>query len=160
MLDQSYESERFVAEDDSKALEEKPKEAEGNLNVTDLVANLIKFGLLPSAAPTTTEAPSEEPVQEKEVEEESLNKGIDQNSNDQQIEPKEAVTEKNPKSTIPPLPTVDVTFDDNLKERRDIAIGQIWTGVQCSQCGLRFPPDQTLRYGFQPYLQFCLKYLY
>jgi len=51
------------------------------------------------------------------------------------------------KPIVPPLETVDMTFNDNLKERRSKLVGQLWTGVQCASCGLRFPPDQTVRYN-------------
>ncbi|CAL8089630.1 unnamed protein product [Orchesella dallaii] len=125
-----------------------------NVNVSDLVANLIKFGLLPAATSNTPEASSAEPAAENDQEgDEKINEvGSDevQTSNqikDDQDAKKKEKPEKPPAPTIPPLPTVDVTFDENMKEKRNIAIAQIFTGVQCSQCGLRFPPDQTLRYS-------------
>jgi hypothetical protein len=50
---------------------------------------------------------------------------------------------------VPALKTVDVSLvsdvRDYLKERREKLIDQLWTGVQCASCGLRFPPDQTVR---------------
>lgn len=144
-LDHSYESEQAMVEEDAREPEsEKPVESGGNLNVGDLVANLIKFGLLP-AAPAAENNVTEEPVEEKvevEVKEEEKVENS-QEADDKKEESKEVVVKVKP--TIPPLPTVDVSLDDNLRERRDVAIAQISTGVQCSQCGLRFPPDQTLR---------------
>lgn len=51
----------------------------------------------------------------------------------------------------PPLPTVDVllvTEEKNyFKERRQTLINQMWIGIQCSMCGLRFPPDQKKKYA-------------
>ncbi|ODN00140.1 Pre-mRNA cleavage complex 2 protein Pcf11, partial [Orchesella cincta] len=126
-----------------------------NLNVSDLVANLIKFGLLPAAASSKTpESSSVEPApgNDAEGEEEKMNEestGETQSSTQgKEVQEKEKEKPEEPAAPIiPPLPTVDVTFEDNLKEKRNVAIAQIFTGVQCSQCGLRFPPDQTLRYS-------------
>lgn len=151
-LDHSYESEPPAQ--DGGASEETQKPAEptssgSNLNVSDLVANLIKFGLLPAATAPAEEV--EEPAQDIKKEEQPEPQVAPESSKkeskkeDVEPEPKESEKITEPKNIIPPLPIVDVSLDDSLKERREIAIGQLFTGVQCSQCGLRFPPDQTVR---------------
>jgi hypothetical protein len=54
-----------------------------------------------------------------------------------------------PKVIPPPLPTVDVLLVSGDKkyfeERREALINQLWIGMQCATCGLRFSPDQAIK---------------
>ena len=125
----SYESlERTGADvtEESPAVKKEADSTSGALDVQDLLSKLMMAGLLPAAAASAE--PKEEAKPEVEVKKE---------------EKKEE--KKQEKKVIPPLETVDVSWD-KLKERRDKLIAQICTGIQCGSCGLRFPPDQNVRY--------------
>jgi hypothetical protein len=70
------------------------------------------------------------------------NKNRSNNNNRKQFAP-------TPKVTPPPLPTVDVLLVSGDKkyfeERREDLINQLWIGMQCATCGLRFYPGQAIQ---------------
>lgn len=122
----------------SENVDESSKTEEGSLTkgLQDLMRKLAMAGMLPSnnvkkeavADPVEVSdpiTPKEEPV----------------------VEVKPEVEVKKEEQVAPPVQEfVEVTFNDSLKERREKLINLICAGVQCGSCGLRFPPDQSLRF--------------
>jgi len=88
------------------------------------------------------EEEKEKSISTEEIEDSKSAAGEESKSKDDSTNKKNAVEEK---ILVPPVEVVEITFDDNLKERRGKLVEQIWTGVQCASCGLRFAADQTLR---------------
>ncbi|CAG7733227.1 unnamed protein product [Allacma fusca] len=136
----------------AEGTEEKPEiqsesDASSSLNVQDLLSKLMMAGLLPAADASST---TNDTIDGKEIktegspEPDSTSEEIVSSTNiknePKKLEPKEV------EKVVPPLETVDVPLD-KLKERREKLIAQICTGVQCGSCGLRFPPDQNVRYS-------------
>jgi hypothetical protein len=104
-------------------------------DVSNLLALAAQLGMFSSS-----EMPKNEP---KEKKEEKDNTPVAVNP----IAAKQKVEKV--KFSKPSLPTVEVLLvseeKDYNKKRREILIDQLWTGVQCAICGLRFPPDQSVR---------------
>uniref|UniRef100_A0A182VVW6 Pre-mRNA cleavage complex 2 protein Pcf11 n=1 Tax=Anopheles minimus TaxID=112268 RepID=A0A182VVW6_9DIPT len=51
------------------------------------------------------------------------------------------------KSPIPEIEPVLLNKPDTLKKRQTAIVHQLFSGMQCSSCGVRFPPEQTMKYS-------------
>ncbi|KFB43760.1 AGAP001271-PA-like protein [Anopheles sinensis] len=65
---------------------------------------------------------------------------------------KDAKDEVKPKDkeTKPPVPAIEPVLLDKpetLKKRQSAIVHQLYSGMQCSSCGVRFPPEQTMKYS-------------
>lgn len=58
-----------------------------------------------------------------------------------------------PAATVPavvplePIKRIDLTKPDTIKTRQAAVIASLYLGMQCSSCGVRFPPEQTIKYS-------------
>jgi len=147
----SYESDQVREEGGTDQANEA---ASGTPDVTNLLALAAKLGLLPSnPAPMNKKADREGNCFEHQQRlirmywltnifhiTEEIKAG-------EEVEPAIQQEQRPEKPSVPPLETVSIDLSsdakDNLKERREKLIAQLWTGIQCASCGLRFPPDQT-----------------
>jgi pre-mRNA cleavage complex 2 protein Pcf11 len=118
------------------------------LNVQDLLNKLMSAGLLPTAGLPSNSTSKDTKEKEGESSQEAEKKEAAPDTNSKPEEEKEKKESPKPKAEtpLPPPPeVVDVTFKDNLKERRPKLVDTLYVGVQCGSCGLRFGPDQTFR---------------
>uniref|UniRef100_A0A182NQP0 CID domain-containing protein n=1 Tax=Anopheles dirus TaxID=7168 RepID=A0A182NQP0_9DIPT len=63
---------------------------------------------------------------------------------------KEDASKSKDKDKAPPVPAiVPVLLDklETLKKRQAAIVHQLFSGMQCSSCGVRFPPEQTMKYS-------------
>uniref|UniRef100_A0A182SJH5 Uncharacterized protein n=1 Tax=Anopheles maculatus TaxID=74869 RepID=A0A182SJH5_9DIPT len=51
------------------------------------------------------------------------------------------------KSPIPEIDPVLLDKPDTIKKRQTAVVHQLFSGMQCSSCGVRFPPEQTMKYS-------------
>lgn len=56
-------------------------------------------------------------------------------------------TKEPQKETIKPATPIDLDRAETLKQRQDAHIEVLFSGMQCSSCGVRFPPEQTTKYS-------------
>lgn len=45
------------------------------------------------------------------------------------------------------MPTIDLSKTETLKKRSGAIVSALFLGMQCSSCGVRFPPEQTMKYS-------------
>lgn len=45
------------------------------------------------------------------------------------------------------MPTIDLSKSETIKKRSNAIITSLFAGMQCSSCGVRFPPEQTMKYS-------------
>ncbi|EDV98215.1 uncharacterized protein LOC6569091 [Drosophila grimshawi] len=50
-------------------------------------------------------------------------------------------------STEEPIKRIDLQKPDTIKTRQAAVIATLYLGMQCSSCGVRFPPEQTIKYS-------------
>ncbi|XP_023168647.2 uncharacterized protein LOC111597926 isoform X2 [Drosophila hydei] len=46
-----------------------------------------------------------------------------------------------------PIKRIDLQKPDTIKTRQSAVIASLYLGMQCSSCGVRFPPEQTIKYS-------------
>uniref|UniRef100_A0A182K1H3 CID domain-containing protein n=1 Tax=Anopheles christyi TaxID=43041 RepID=A0A182K1H3_9DIPT len=51
------------------------------------------------------------------------------------------------KAPIPEIDPVLLDKPETLKKRQTAVVHQLFSGMQCSSCGVRFPPEQTMKYS-------------
>ncbi|XP_053644787.2 pre-mRNA cleavage complex 2 protein Pcf11 isoform X4 [Cherax quadricarinatus] len=94
------------------------------LDLNALLENLTRTGLIDAKAQDKTKGRKEESEKKKEEEEEEKEKEKDE------------------------LISFEFMFNlENLRKRRKWLIECLYRGMQCSSCGLRYPPEQTLQYS-------------
>ncbi|XP_039447770.1 uncharacterized protein LOC120427014 isoform X1 [Culex pipiens pallens] len=93
-----------------------------NINIDELYKKIVAAGILSKSnsapASTSTSATSVASKLDKALEEEL-----------EEIEP------------------VFLNKADQLKKRQSAIVSQLFCGMQCSSCGVRFPPEQTMKYS-------------
>ncbi|KAK5644187.1 hypothetical protein RI129_008032 [Pyrocoelia pectoralis] len=92
-----------------------------SLNISELFQRLVATGIV------TTAPPPPQPVEEPPP----------------PSPPKVMRTPNTPKNFKPPL----FNKPETLKTRRLPLIHMLYTGMQCSSCGMRFPPEQSIYYS-------------
>lgn len=100
------------------------------VNVDDLLQKLISSGLINNQQQTPAVAQQPEKAQKSK---EQLPK----------LQP-------SPPTVEPPKPVIPLSFDkpDTIRQKQRAIIDKLmFLGMQCSSCGLRFPPEQTVKYS-------------
>lgn len=146
----------------------------GGLNVNDLFQKLLATGILAKtpaqlAASKEGEAKKEESNAAEEGEKNSSQlqssssqqaKGRNNNNHNnnnqrgrghQNNNHRGGKQEENKTAVPPPVPLkvnpVDLTNPTTIKTRQLAIVQQVYFGMQCSSCGVRFPPEQTMKYS-------------
>lgn len=99
-----------------------------NLNIEELYAKIVAAGIIgkTSATPASTTAPSTSTTTASSTAS-KLDKVLE-----------EEVEEIDP---------VFLNKPETLKRRQSAIVAQLFLGMQCSSCGVRFPPEQTMKYS-------------
>ncbi|XP_017864639.1 PREDICTED: uncharacterized protein LOC108614933 [Drosophila arizonae] len=118
-----------------------------NLNIDELFQKLVSSGII--AGTTSNSSTVNVPA-------------LDTNSNSSKeatattvapaatVAPVVAAT---PAATVPavaplePIKRIDLTKPETIKTRQAAVIATLYLGMQCSSCGVRFPPEQTIKYS-------------
>lgn len=103
-----------------------------NLDINDLLKQLVAKGIIPQ--PETSQAAKPKEVKDKSPERVEEPRKIQPRSN-QSAEDKRAILQ------------VSLSRPDTIKKRQQAIVDTLYLGIQCSSCGLRFPPEQTMKYS-------------
>ncbi|XP_011188531.1 uncharacterized protein LOC105215984 isoform X1 [Zeugodacus cucurbitae] len=71
---------------------------------------------------------------------------IASNNKDAGILPSAAALEEEPPQPVAIRP-IDLTKTETIKTRQLAIVDTLFSGMQCSSCGVRFPPEQTIKYS-------------
>lgn len=101
-----------------------------NLDINDLLKKLVATGIIGGAGNAeTTSAPKNKEKKEKtpeRSEEPRKNRGVEERK---------------------PIIPINLSRPDTIKKRQIAIVDTLYLGIQCSSCGLRFPPEQTMKYS-------------
>ncbi|XP_062128214.1 uncharacterized protein LOC133840419 isoform X4 [Drosophila sulfurigaster albostrigata] len=107
-----------------------------NLNIDELFQKLVSSGII--GAPSTVPAPVTSNVSVP---------GLEVTSNSSK-DAAPAVAVPIPAATpSEPIKRIDLNKPDTIKTRQTAVIATLYLGMQCSSCGVRFPPEQTIKYS-------------
>ena len=131
-----------------------PAAALGNVNINDLFQKLLATGILNknTAAATTAEG-GNSPSQANEA---SVGGNGTKRNNHHRGDPRKKDkgdhAAKGGGSSAPILTKekivpVDLSKPATIKTRQLAIVQQVYLGMQCSSCGVRFPPEQTMKYS-------------
>lgn len=105
-----------------------------NLDINDLLKQLVAKGIIGGAQPETSQAAKPKEAKGKSPERVEELRKIQPRSN-QSAEDKRAILQ------------VFLSRPDTIKKRQQAIVDTLYLGIQCSSCGLRFPPEQTMKYS-------------
>lgn len=124
-----------------------------NINIDELFQKLVstgilgggsssKGGVLPAINTTQPSTTSTAAAGGKtnELDKSANNSGSTTESN----AAAEELTPLVPMETIKPI---DLSKSESIKTRQAAIVATLFTGMQCSSCGVRFPPEQTIKYS-------------
>ncbi|XP_050743057.1 uncharacterized protein LOC108022581 isoform X3 [Drosophila biarmipes] len=108
-----------------------------SLNINDLFQKLVSSGIIGGAAaapakPAVDSAPKEAATKSSEA------------------SPAPAAAAPAPAPAGPPLEPIkriDLRKPETIKTRQAAVVATLYLGMQCSSCGVRFPPEQTIKYS-------------
>ncbi|XP_060652307.1 uncharacterized protein LOC132788764 isoform X3 [Drosophila nasuta] len=107
-----------------------------NLNIDELFQKLVSSGII--GAPSTVPAPVTSNVSVPGLEVTS--------SSNKDAAPAVAVPVP-AAAPSEPIKRIDLNKPDTIKTRQTAVIATLYLGMQCSSCGVRFPPEQTIKYS-------------
>lgn len=102
-----------------------------NLDINDLLAQLLKSGMIGGGGAGTSDKPSN-------------GNGKKDKSPDRAEDSRKGRSNHEDKRSIAP---VSLSRPDTIKKRQQGIVDSLYLGIQCSSCGLRFPPEQTMKYS-------------
>ncbi|XP_073846203.1 pcf11 cleavage and polyadenylation factor subunit isoform X2 [Musca autumnalis] len=129
-----------------------PAAALSNLNIDELFQKLVSTGILGGAsgilpavntnntatpAATTTTATNNPTADPKTSSTATTTKAATP-------ETEEATPAQPPAETIKPI---ELSKPESIKTRQAAIVNTLFSGMQCSSCGVRFPPEQTIKYS-------------
>lgn len=103
---------------------------QGTVNISELLQKLVETGIIGTNTQSSNQPPST-----------AIQQNITNNSNNNKRKEKEKEEERvfiNP---------VNLARPETIKQRQQAIIDSLYTGIQCGSCGLRFPPEQTIKYS-------------
>uniref|UniRef100_A0A182M518 PCFS4-like zinc finger domain-containing protein n=1 Tax=Anopheles culicifacies TaxID=139723 RepID=A0A182M518_9DIPT len=108
-----------------------------NINVEELYKKIVAAGIITKLGTGTSSSPT--PPQS----------GEGGGASGAEKDPKDAASKskEKDKSPIPEIEPVLLNKPDTLKKRQTAIVHQLFSGMQCSSCGVRFPPEQTMKYS-------------
>lgn len=117
-----------------------------NLNIDELFQKLVSSGIIGGPATTAVAAPGGS----------SSSNSNSNNAPAVVVEPTSSVEKEVPAATPAPVPSttplepikrIDLHKPDTIKTRQSAVVATLYLGMQCSSCGVRFPPEQTIKYS-------------
>ncbi|KAH8297241.1 hypothetical protein KR044_008570 [Drosophila immigrans] len=107
-----------------------------NLNIDELFQKLVSSGIIGGPSTATAAVTSNVNVPGLEV---------TSSSNKEAAPPVAAPIPVAAPSE--PIKRIDLNKPDTIKTRQSAVIATLYLGMQCSSCGVRFPPEQTIKYS-------------
>lgn len=121
-----------------------------NLDINDLLKKLVATGIIGGATPAPAPAPetstkastnngkkAKSPEPRQESRKSRFQHQSQHHNQQQQKQPEEKQN----------IVSVILTRPDTIKKRQSAIVDTLYLGIQCSSCGLRFPPEQTMKYS-------------
>lgn len=111
-----------------------------NLDINDLLKKLVATGIIGGAGASNQKETSQatKPKEAKEKTPERVEESRKNHTRSNHV-----VEEKRSISIMP----VTLSRPDTIKKRQQAIVDTLYSGIQCSSCGLRFPPEQTMKYS-------------
>lgn len=104
-----------------------------DVNINELFQKLVASGILSNNA--TSNSPPPTIVGDNKSE---------NRTNDDSKRSNKSQSQSDEKRRINP---VSLTRPETIKKRQQAIVDTLYSGIQCSSCGLRFPPEQTMKYS-------------
>uniref|UniRef100_A0A182QI56 CID domain-containing protein n=1 Tax=Anopheles farauti TaxID=69004 RepID=A0A182QI56_9DIPT len=107
-----------------------------NINVEELYKKIVAAGIITKQGAENSSSPTPP----------RTDAGTAPSSKDA----KEDASKSKDKDKTPPVPAIEPVLLDKLetlKKRQAAIVYQLFSGMQCSSCGVRFPPEQTMKYS-------------
>ncbi|XP_061394405.1 uncharacterized protein LOC133329962 [Musca vetustissima] len=124
-----------------------PAAALSNLNIDELFQKLVSTGILGGATATTTTPAVTDPLTTSAT---GVNKTSAAATQQDVEEVPSASTSTSSSQQTPPVETIkpiDLSKPESIKTRQSAIVNTLFSGMQCSSCGVRFPPEQTIKYS-------------
>ncbi|XP_017022386.1 pre-mRNA cleavage complex 2 protein Pcf11 isoform X4 [Drosophila kikkawai] len=110
----------------------------GSLNINDLFQKLVSSGIIGGAAPVAAAPATKESSGGKEASAETTTASA----------PSAAAAAPVPAGPpMEPIKRIDLRKPETIKTRQAAVVATLYIGMQCSSCGVRFPPEQTIKYS-------------
>lgn len=91
-----------------------------NVNIDDLFQKLISTGIINTVANSTVAVSDVKNTKEED---------------------------SKPQKDMEPVKPINLSVPETVKTRQGAIINALFCGMQCSSCGVRFPPEQTIKYS-------------
>ncbi|KAH8398962.1 hypothetical protein KR222_004292 [Zaprionus bogoriensis] len=105
-----------------------------NLNIDELFQKLVSSGIIGGPATTAVAGSSS-----------TAPAVADASSGEGKDAPNAAAAP--PAQPTEPIKRIDLHKPDTIKTRQSAVVATLYLGMQCSSCGVRFPPEQTIKYS-------------
>ncbi|KNC29047.1 hypothetical protein FF38_00279, partial [Lucilia cuprina] len=124
-----------------------PAAALSNINIDELFQKLVSTGILGGASgilpAINTKTAEVTPVDTaKSTESDKTVNIVSSESNTN-----EEVAPPAPSVHMEPIKPIDLSKPESIKTRQSAIVETLFSGMQCSSCGVRFPPEQTIKYS-------------
>ncbi|KAM7343587.1 pcf11 cleavage and polyadenylation factor subunit isoform 2-T2 [Cochliomyia hominivorax] len=124
-----------------------------NFNIDELFQKLVSTGILGGASgilPAVTNvapiiAPTVAATEKKTTEGDNADNAITVTSSESNST--EEVAPPPPSVHMEPIKPIDLSKPESIKTRQAAIVETLFSGMQCSSCGVRFPPEQTIKYS-------------
>lgn len=104
-----------------------------NLDINDLLKKLVATGIIGGGSNSAPETSQEA----------GSNAGKSAERHDEPLRKTRQPSAEEKRNILP----VFLTRPDTIKKRQAAVVDTLYCGIQCSSCGLRFPPEQTMKYS-------------
>ncbi|KAH8384791.1 hypothetical protein KR093_008328 [Drosophila rubida] len=107
-----------------------------NLNIDELFQKLVSSGIIGGPTTVTAAVTSSVPVP-----------GLEATSSSSKDATQPVAAPAPVATPSEPIKRIDLNKPDTIKTRQTAVIATLYLGMQCSSCGVRFPPEQTIKYS-------------
>lgn len=115
----------------------------GSLNINDLFQKLVSSGIIGGAAPVAAAPSAADSSAAKEATPAASEATT--SSTAPAAAPAAAAVPAGP--PMEPIKRIDLRKTETIKTRQAAVVATLYLGMQCSSCGVRFPPEQTIKYS-------------
>ncbi|XP_017039141.1 uncharacterized protein LOC108086669 isoform X2 [Drosophila ficusphila] len=110
-----------------------------SLNINDLFQKLVSSGIIGAAAAVPAVPAAEAPATKEPT--------TTANEASTAAAGATAATPAPAGPPIEPIKRIDLQKPETIKTRQAAVVATLYLGMQCSSCGVRFPPEQTIKYS-------------
>lgn len=126
-----------------------PAAALSNINIDELFQKLVSTGILGGSSGIlpviSNTGASPAPADTSEAKTESSQPGP--SASTEAVAADEVPPPAPPAVHMDPIKPIDLSRAESIKTRQAAIVETLYSGMQCSSCGVRFPPEQTIKYS-------------